>query len=61
MVVVGNLGRAGEVLGDGHEGEQLLGEPGVEKEMVVWPGSLLTTSTCTVGGGQPGEEGNEEL
>ena len=56
-----NLGRAGEVLGDGHEGEQLLGEPGVEKEMVVWPDSLLTTSTGAVGGGQPEEEGNEEL
>ena len=53
MEVVGNFGRAGEALGDGHEGEQLLGEPGVEKEVVVWPGTLLTTSTCTVGGGQP--------
>ena len=53
VVVVGNFGRAGEALGDGQRGEQLLGEPGVEKEVVVWPGNLLTTSTCTVGGRQP--------
>ena len=48
-----NLGRAGEDLGDGHESKQLLGEPGVEEKMVVWPGSLLTPTTGAVGGRRP--------
>ena len=50
MVVRENLGRAGEVLGDGHESKQLLGEPGVEEEMIVWPGSLLIPTTGAAGG-----------
>ena len=37
-------------LDDGHESKQLLGEPGVEEEMIVWPGSLLIPTTGTAGG-----------
>ena len=60
IVSIGDLDRVGEVLGDGHEGEQLIGVHGVGKEVVIWPSSILTTSTGAVGGGQPGEEGDEE-
>ena len=60
-MLIGDLDRVGKVLGDGHEGEQLIGGPGVEKGVVVWPSSILTTSTGAVGGGQPRGEGNEEM
>ena len=55
----GDLDGVGEVLGDGHEGEQL-GEAGAGEGVVVWLSSILTTSTGAVGGGQPGEEGDGE-
>ena len=54
VVLIGDLDRVGEVLGDGHEGEQLIGGHGVVEEVVVWPSSILATSTGAVGGGQPG-------
>ena len=54
VVLVGDLDRVGEVLGDGHEGEQLIVVHGVGKEVVIWPSSLLAPSTGAVGGGQPG-------
>ena len=60
VVLVGDLDRVGGFLGDGLEGEQLIGDDGVGEGVVVWPLSILTTSTGAVGGGQPGEEGNEE-
>ena len=60
IVSIGDLDRVGEVLGDGHEGEQLIGGLGVGEGVVVWPSSILTTSTGAVGGGQPGKEGDEE-
>ena len=61
VVLDGDLDRVGEVLGDGHEGEQLIGGPGAGKGVVVWLSFILTTSTGAVGGGQPGEEGNEGM
>ena len=54
IVSIGDLDRVGEVLGDGHEGEQLIGVHGVGKEVVIWPSSILAPSTGAVGGGQPG-------